>query len=134
MKFGVGSMIANRAYRSYSKAVSRLSPQLRRLKECVEPVRLEGEKFDDILVSFVDQPAPHYEEIKNRDRTYHVEVAIPEQESYKPVDDDALLLKIASQLREVIERVPVKESTRAELLQRFSKWESSIRQQTMRAV
>jgi len=134
MKFGVGQMFENRAYRAFSKARARLAPQLRALEEALQPVRANSEQFDDILVTFVDPPEGYYRELKNRDRIYHVEVAIPAQESFKPAEDEALLLKIAEKLREVLERAPVEETVRAELLQRFSKWESTIRQQSMRAV
>jgi hypothetical protein len=134
MRIFIGEMFENRAYRAYSKAVRRLNPQLEHMKEIFSPVRLDGEKFDDILVTFVDAPEGYYHEVKNRDRMYHVEMAVAEMPSYKPPEDEALLLKIAAQLREVMERAPVRESTRAELLKRFSKWESAIRQQSMRAV
>jgi hypothetical protein len=137
MEFGIGMMFENRAYRAFSKALreDRLSPKLDQLKEIFRPVKLEDEKFDNILVSFVDPfPEDHYHVVRNRDRIYHVEIAVPEMPSYKPTEDEALLLKIAEKLREVLERAPVTEATREELLQRFSKWESSIRQQSMRAV
>lgn len=134
MRIFIGEMFENRAYRVYSKAVRRLNPQLEQMKEIFSPVKLDGEQFDDIMVTFVDQASPYYHEVKNRDRIYDVEVAVPEMETYKPEEDEALLLKIAAQLREVLERAPVRESARAEMLERFSKWESSIRQGSMRAV
>lgn len=134
MKFGIGQMFENRAYRAFSKARARLAPQLRALEEALLPVGTAGEQVDDILVTFVDPPQGHYRELKNRDRIYHVEVAIPDQESYPPAEDEALLLKIAEKLREVLERAPVKDATRAELLQRFSEWEGAVRQQSLRPV
>ena len=135
MKFGVVQMFENRAYRVFSKARARLAPKFYQLEEVFQPLKLEGEKFDDILVTFVDAtPEDYYREVKNRDRFYHVEVAVPEMPTYKPSEDEELLLKIADKLRGVLERAPVKDSTRAELFQHFSKWESTIRQQTIRAV
>lgn len=134
MKLGVGQMFENRSYRAFSKARARLTPQLRALEEALLPVKTAGEQFDDILVTFVDPPEGRYRELKNRDRIYHVEVAIPDQESYPAGEDEAVLLKIAEKLREVLERVPVKDATRAELLQRFAVWEGALRQQPLRAV
>jgi hypothetical protein len=135
MKFGIGQMFENRAYRAFSKARARLAPKLDQLEEVFQPIKLEGEKFDDILVTFVDAtPEDRYHEVNNRDRFYHVEVAVPEMPTYRPSEDEELLLKIAEKLRHVLERVPVMESTRAALLERFSKWESTVRQQSMRAV
>ena len=133
MKFFVTQTFENRAYRGYSKARARLASKFDELKEIFQPVKLENEKFDDVVVTFVDHPEPYYHELKNSDRVYDVEIAVPEM-SYKPQEDQGLLVKIAERLREVLDRVPIKESTRAELLERFSKWESSIRQQSMRAV
>ncbi len=133
MRFFVTQTFENRAYRAFSKARARLTPKFDQLKEVFGALHLEGEQFDDIMVTFVDQSSPYYHEVKNHDRIYQVEVAVPDM-SFKPAEDDALLIKIAAQLREVVSRAPVKESTRTELLRQFSMWESSIRQQSIRPV
>lgn len=120
--------------RLFTKALRRLVPKLKELEESVAALVLDAD-FDDMVVSFVDaSPGYHAEEIESRDRVYHVDVPIPQQQSFRPTDDDKLLVEMLAELREAFESAPVRESTRAELMQRFSKWESTARQQSMRAV
>ena len=130
MKLLVTSMSGNRLF---TKAIRRLVPQLKQLEESFSGVTLEGEDFDEMIVSFVDA-SDYAEEIESRERVYHADVPIPYQERYKPAQDDELLSDMAKTVREVFENAPVKESTREKLLERFSKWENAIRQQSIRAV
>lgn len=131
MDFMVTQMTSNRAY---SKARRRLHENFDQLKRIFTGMRLDGEPFDMILVSFVDEPSDLYREIRNNDRVYHVELGIPQMNSYSPENDPRLLITIADHLRKVLEASPASDRNKKELLKRFSEWESNIRKQSLRVI
>jgi hypothetical protein len=131
MDFLVTFMTADRAF---SKAGSRLAAKLKELEESLSTVTLSSGAIDDVIVMLVDQPPEYFREIKNKDGVYQVEIGSPAVVSYRPADDEKLLLNIIGQVRTALAHAPISDTDRDELLSQMSAWEEQTRRRSLRVV
>jgi hypothetical protein len=125
MELSISTLTANR---QLGKAVIRVSPGTRRLKELVSDVQAEKMAFEILQVILSDEPPATVKPMpsKRGSRVLQVKVGLPEGLTFRPEMDRALLEAIADRVIGAVEAVGVSPSFVGNVREAVEAWKREI--------
>jgi hypothetical protein len=121
MYFQLSSMTRNRLFQ---KAKRGAMPELHALEATLVNV-CEAQPFDGVIISLVDEPPTHYQELPNQDGIYHVEVGYDFEKKFRWDEPLPALNECLRALRLTLGRMPVSQAQRERLMAAYDTWVAS---------